>query len=55
MSGVSVVPVVVEETRGSIRLFVRVCESLVPTIVPEGAVRDVPHADPVDTAIPALG
>src|SRR5579872_2065149 len=36
-------------------LFVSVCVSVVPTIVPDGAVSDVPHALPVDTAIPAPG
>ena len=29
--------------------------SVVPTMVPDGAVRDVPHADPVETAMPAPG
>jgi hypothetical protein len=36
-------------------LLVRVCVSVVPTIVPEGAVNDVVHAVPVDTATPAPG
>jgi hypothetical protein len=41
---------------GDVRvLFVRVCVSVVPTIVPAGAVREVPQADPVDTTIPAPG
>ena len=33
----------------------RVCVSVVPTIAPLGAVRDVPQAEPVDTEMPAPG
>ena len=36
-------------------LPVSVCESEVPTRSPEGAVFDVPQAEPVDTATPAPG
>lgn len=36
-------------------LPVSVCESEVPTISPDGDVLDVPHAEPVETAIPAPG
>ena len=42
-------------TLGVTRLLVSVCVSVVPTIVPDGAVNDVPQADPVETAIPAPG
>ena len=36
-------------------LLVNVCVAVVPTKAPEGAVRDVVHAEPVETAIPAPG
>jgi hypothetical protein len=35
--------------------LVKVWVSVVPTIAPLGAVRDVPHAEPVETTIPAPG
>jgi hypothetical protein len=53
--GVTDDPDAEDKTLGSIRLLVRVCVSVVPTMVPEGAVNDVAHADPVETAIPAPG
>ena len=59
------VPVKVGEASGAtpvkvfdakaIVLFVSVCVSVVPTIAPDGAVIDVFHAVPVETAIPAAG
>ena len=36
-------------------LFVKDCESVVPTIAPIGAVKLVPHAEPVLVIIPAVG
>lgn len=39
----------------AIDLLVSVCVSVVPTIAPVGAVKDVNHAVPLDTAIPAPG
>ena len=36
-------------------MLVNVCVSVVPTNAPDGAVRDVPQAVPVDTATPAPG
>jgi hypothetical protein len=42
-------------TLGVTRLFVSSCVSVVPTTAPDGAVKDVPQAAPVETAMPAAG